>query len=135
MRVATCRCLWYACDESAPLRRGYLGPKLGSGLFLSGIAGPAPKPAHAGDLLPVDARYEPFTLTRWRCLQEHRVGDCELVEEFVREILPRLSARVAFKQDITWCITLPGHGQPIFCPRGDLARCQESLSCQQSLSC
>ncbi len=50
------------------------------------------KPLHPGDLTAVDARYEPFTLTS-DAFRNYGVGDCELVEEFAREILPKLAAR------------------------------------------
>ena len=101
----------YACDESAPLRRGYLGPKLGLVFSSPALPDPAAKPAHPGDLLPVDAHYEPFTLTS-DAFKNYGVGDCELVEEFAREILPRLAARV-MKQDIT-CIPYQATGSRFF---------------------
>jgi hypothetical protein len=101
----------YACDESAPLRRGYLGPKLGLVFSSPTLPDPAAKPAHAGDLLAVDARYEPFTLTS-DAFKNYGVGDCELVEEFAREILPLLSARVD-KQDIT-CVPYQTSGSRFY---------------------
>jgi hypothetical protein len=99
------------CDESAPLRRGYVGPRLALVFSSPALPDPAAKPAHPGDLLPVDARYEPFTLTS-DAFKNFGVGDCELVEEFVREILPRFSARI-FKQDIT-CIPFQATGSRFF---------------------
>ena len=99
------------CDESAPLRRGYLGPKLGLVFSIPVLPDPAAKPAHPGDLQPVDARYEPFTLTS-DAFRNFGVGDCELVEEFAREILPRFSARIA-KQDIT-CIPFQATGSRFY---------------------
>src|SRR5271154_4439848 len=44
----------YACDESAPLHRGYLGPKLGLVFSSPVLPDPTVKPAHSGDLLPVE---------------------------------------------------------------------------------
>jgi hypothetical protein len=108
----------YACDESAPLRRGYLGPKLSLVFSSPALPDPAAKPAQAGDLLPVEARYEPFTLTS-DVFKNYGVGDCELIEEFVREILPRLSARI-LKQDIT-CIPYQATGSRFFV-RGEILR-------------
>lgn len=101
----------YACDESAPLRRGYLGPKLSIVFSSPALPDPAAKPARPGDLLAVDARYEPFTLTS-DAFKNYGVGDCELVEEFAREILPRLSARVE-KQDIT-CVPYQATGSRFY---------------------
>jgi hypothetical protein len=108
----------YACDESAPLRKGYLGPKLGLVFSSPALPDPGAKPAHPGDLLPVDAHYEPFTLTS-DAFKNYGVGDCEFIEEFVREILPRLSAR-ALKQDIT-CVPYQAAGSRFFV-RGEILR-------------
>lgn len=107
-----------ACDESAPLRRGYLGPRLSIVFSSPALPDPSAKPAHPGDLMAVDARYEPFTLTS-DAFKNYDVGDCELVEEFVREILPRLNAKVE-KQDIT-CIPYQTSGSHFFV-RGETLR-------------
>ena len=48
---------------------------------------------------PFDARFEPFSFKQ-DAFRNLNVGDCELVEEFVRQILPKLSSR-NLKQDIT----------------------------------
>jgi len=50
------------------------------------------KPVHPGDLTPLDAQYEAFTIAT-DAFQNMQVGDCELVEEFVRQILPKLTTR------------------------------------------
>jgi hypothetical protein len=50
------------------------------------------KPAHPGDLAPVDAQYEAFTIAT-DAFRNMQPGDCELVEEFVRQILPKLKTR------------------------------------------
>jgi hypothetical protein len=57
------------------------------------------KPAHAGDLAPTVAHFEEFTLTS-DAFRNLGIGDCELVEEFARQVLPKLAARHV-KQDIT----------------------------------
>jgi hypothetical protein len=106
------------CDESAPLGRGYIGPRLNLVFSTPVLPGPSAKPLHAGDLLPVDARYEPFTLTS-DAFRNYGVGDCELVQEFAREILPRLSARNV-KQDIT-CVPYQASGSRFFV-RGEILR-------------
>jgi hypothetical protein len=50
------------------------------------------KPARAGDLAPLDAQFTAFSIVTdaFRNLQP---GDCELVEEFVRQVLPKLTTR------------------------------------------
>jgi hypothetical protein len=107
-----------ACDESAPVRTGYVAPKLSLVFSSPALPDPAAKPAHPGDLQPVDAHYEPFTLTS-DAFKNYNVGDCELVEEFAREILPRLTARVV-KEDIT-CIPYQATGSRFFV-RGEILR-------------
>jgi hypothetical protein len=61
----------------------------------------AAKPAHPGDLSPVDAQFEAFSIAT-DAFRNMEVGDCELVEEFVRQILPKLTTRNVQK-DVT-CI-------------------------------
>jgi hypothetical protein len=88
-----------ACNESPPLGKGYLGPQLHL-VFSSPVLPQAGLQAlHPGDLKAVSARYQPFTLTS-NAFKNYGVGDCELVEEFARQILPKLSARDV-KRDIT----------------------------------
>jgi hypothetical protein len=106
------------CDESAPLRRGYLGPRLSLTFSSPALPDAIAKPLHPGDLAVVDARYEPFTLTS-DAFRNYGVGDCELVEEFAREILPHFSARNV-KQDIT-CIPYQASGSHFFV-RGEILR-------------
>jgi hypothetical protein len=50
------------------------------------------KPAHPGDLTPLDAQFEAFSIAT-DAFQNMQVGDCELVEEFVRQVLPKLTTR------------------------------------------
>ena len=69
---------------------------------------PAAAGARPGDTKPadpkspdgrvVDARYEPFGF-RQDAFRNLDVGDCELVEEFVRQVLPKFATR-GVKQDI-----------------------------------
>jgi predicted aconitase len=73
---------------------------------------------HAGDLAAVDARFEPFTLTS-DAFRNLSVADCELVEEFARQILPKLSARDV-KSDIT-CVPYQTSGSR-FMVRGQILR-------------
>jgi hypothetical protein len=50
------------------------------------------KPQHAGDLSAVDARFEAFAITS-DAFRNMDIGDCELVEDFARQILPKLAVR------------------------------------------
>jgi hypothetical protein len=59
------------------------------------------KPAHPGDLAPLEAQFEPFTIAT-DAFRNMQPGDCELVEEFVRQILPKLATRNV-QSDVT-CI-------------------------------
>jgi hypothetical protein len=111
------------CNESAPLGRGYLGPRLSLIFSSPALPDASAKPLHPGDLMAVDAHYEPFTLTS-DAFRNYGVGDCELVEEFAREILPRLSAKNV-KQDIT-CVPYQASGSR-FLVRGEILRAVGSL--------
>jgi hypothetical protein len=109
-----------ACNESEsePLSRGYIGPRL-SIVFSSPVPpAAAAQPLHAGDLSPVDAHYESFTITS-DAFRNYGVGDCELVQEFARQILPKLATRDV-KQDIT-CVPYQGSGSRFFV-RGEILR-------------
>ena len=63
----------------------------------------APVPRDAADTgaadKPFEARYTAFDFHQ-DAFRNLNIGDCELVEEFARQVLPRLSAR-DLKQDIT----------------------------------
>jgi hypothetical protein len=102
--------LW-ACDESATLRRGYVGPRLSIVFSSPALPDAAAQPLHAGDLSAVEARYESFTLTS-DAFRNYGVGDCELVEEFARQILPKLATKDV-KQDIT-CVPYQSSGSRFF---------------------
>ena len=78
----------------------------------------AAKPRHPGDLAPVDARFEPFTIEP-DAFRDMSVGDCELVEEFARQILPQLTTH-GLKQEIT-CVPYQLSGSRYFL-RGQVLR-------------
>ena len=78
----------------------------------------AAKPLHAGDLAAVDARFETFTITS-DPFRNMGIADCELVEEFTRQILPKLVTR-DLKQDIT-CVPFQQSGSR-FLVRGQILR-------------
>jgi hypothetical protein len=110
------------CNESAPLGRGYLGPRLSIVFSSPALPEAAAQPLHAGDLSAVEARYESFTLTS-DAFRNYGVGDCELVEEFARQILPKLATKDV-KQDIT-CVPYQASGSR-FLVRGEILRAAAS---------
>ncbi len=57
------------------------------------------KPLRPGDLGAVEARFERFTITS-DAFRNMGIGDCELVEEFAHQVLPKLVTRDV-KEDIT----------------------------------
>jgi hypothetical protein len=78
----------------------------------------AARPLHPGDLAAVDVRYEPFTLSR-DPFRNFGIGDCELVEQFVRKILPKFVTR-GVQQDIT-CVPYQLSGSRYFV-RGEVLK-------------
>lgn len=76
------------------------------------------KPAHPGDLAPVDAQFESFTIAT-DAFRNMQPGDCELVEEFVRQILPKLTTRNV-QSDVT-CIPYQLSGSH-YAVRGEVLR-------------
>lgn len=95
-----------------------LSPSLDIRFSAPAVPEPAAKPLHAGDLAPVDARFEPFTIAP-DAFRNMGMGDCELVEEFARQILPKLTTR-DLKQDIT-CVPYQLSGSRYFV-RGEVLR-------------
>lgn len=89
-------------------------------IVFSAPALPSPKmrPLHAGDLAAVEARYETFTITS-DAFRNMGVADCELVEEFAHQILPKLATRV-LKQDIS-CVPFQESGGR-FLIRGEILK-------------
>jgi hypothetical protein len=107
------------CFEDRPSTRpAYLSPSLAVVFSSPALPDPTAQPLHAGDLAAVDARFEPFTLTS-DAFRNLSVADCELVEEFARQILPKLSARDV-KSDIT-CVPYQASGSR-FMVRGQILR-------------
>jgi hypothetical protein len=86
------------CAESARIGLA-IGPRVAVTFSSPVPPDPAAKPLRKGDLEPVDASYQPFTLTS-DAFRNFGIGDCELVEEFNRQILPKFATRNV-KPDIT----------------------------------
>ena len=76
------------------------------------------KPLHEGDLAATDARFESFTIAS-DAFRNMGFGDCELVEEFSHQILPKLVTR-ALKRDITCVPYQPSGGR--FLVRGEILK-------------
>jgi hypothetical protein len=73
---------------------------------------------HPGDPAPLDAHFEAFSITA-DAFRNMEPGDCELVEEFVRQVLPKLATRNV-RKDIT-CIPYQLSGSH-YSVRGDVLR-------------
>lgn len=107
------------CVEVRPAARaGQSGPSLALVFSSPALPDAAAQPLHAGDLAAVDARFEPFMLTS-DAFRNLSLADCELVEEFARQILPKLAARDV-KSDIT-CAPYQQNGSR-FLLRGQILR-------------
>jgi hypothetical protein len=97
------------CEAAAAqVRRGSVGPSLT--IVFSSL--------QAGDLGAVDARYETFTITS-DAFHNMEIADCELVEEFAHQVLPKLATR-NLKQDIS-CVPFQQSGGR-FLIRGEVLR-------------
>jgi hypothetical protein len=107
------------CDYSLAPRFGN-GPVPNLRVVFSAPALPdaAAKPLHPGDLAAVSASFQPFSVTA-DAFRRFDIGDCELVEEFARQILPKFTARDV-KKDIT-CVPNQLSGMP-FLLRGEVLK-------------
>lgn len=107
------------CEGTAGrVRLDSLGPSLNIVVSTPALPDTAAKPLHPGDLAAVDARFETFAITN-DPFRNMGVADCELVEEFARQILPKLVTR-DLKQDIT-CVPFQQSGGR-FLVRGRILR-------------
>jgi hypothetical protein len=86
------------CEDSAQRARlASSGPSLHIVFFTPALPDPGRKPPPAGDS-GVEARFEAFTITS-DPFRNMGLADCELVEAFAQQILPKLATRNV-KQDI-----------------------------------
>lgn len=96
------------CESTAAgIHINSLGPSLNIVVSTPALPDAAAKPLHPGDLAAVDARFESFTITT-DPFRNMGITDCELVEEFTRQILPKLVTR-DLKRDIT-CVPFQQSG-------------------------
>jgi hypothetical protein len=96
----------------------YVGPSLEIVVSVPALPDAAAKPLHPGDLMAVDARFEAFTIAN-DVFRNYGTTDCELVEEFARQILPKFVTR-NLKQDIS-CVPFQQSGGR-FLVRGEILR-------------
>jgi hypothetical protein len=87
------------CEGEDRLRVNSLQPSLSIAFTAPALPDSAVKPLRAGDSAATDARFVAFTISS-DAFRNMGVGDCELVQEFARQILPRFVTRNV-RQDIT----------------------------------
>jgi hypothetical protein len=90
--------LTYGC-EIGRVRLDGINPGLTIEFWAPVPVAAADKSSAGADAKAIDARYEPFTFHQ-DVFQNLDVGDCEMVEEFVHQVLPKFAVR-ALKQSIT----------------------------------
>jgi hypothetical protein len=107
------------CEGTAARARlDSLGPSLNIVVSTPALPQPELKPLHPGDLSALDARFEAFTITS-DVFRNMSVADCELVDEFTHQILPKLVTR-HLKRDIT-CVPFQQSGGR-FLVRGEILK-------------
>jgi hypothetical protein len=92
---------------AARVRLESVGPSLNIVVSTPALPLAKLKPLHPGDLGKVDARFERFSITS-DAFRNMGITDCELVEDFAHQILPKLATR-DLKQDIT-CVPFQQSG-------------------------
>ena len=106
------------CEDSGPTRVNAPGPSLNITFSAPALPDSSAKPLHDGDLSATDARFESFTIAS-DAFRNLGFGDCELVQEFSHQILPKLVTR-ALKRDIA-CVPYQASGSR-FLVRGEILR-------------
>ena len=106
------------CEDSGRMRANSPAPRLNITFSAPALPDPSMKPLHEGDLKATDARFESFTIAS-DAFRNLGFGDCELVEEFSHQILPKLVTR-ALKRDIT-CVPYQASGGR-FLVRGEILK-------------
>ena len=107
------------CEQpTAQVRLAALGPSLNIVFSAPALPDAKIKPSRPGDLSAVDARFESFTLAI-DVFRNMGAADCELVEHFARQILPKLVTR-DLKQDMT-CVPFQQSGGR-FLVRGEVLK-------------
>jgi len=113
------RIVAFACEDTdRHLARSTLNPGLSIVFSSPAFPDTSAKPLHSGDLAAIDARFEAFTISS-DPFRNLGIGDCELVEEFAHQILPKLVTR-ELKQDIS-CVPYQESGNR-YLVRGEIFR-------------
>jgi|SRR5271170_8087503 len=111
------------CEEpDSRARLGSLGPSLNIVFSAPALPQASQKALHPGDVGAVDAQFESLVITN-DVFRNMGIADCELVQEFARQILPRFVIR-NMKQDIL-CVPSPQSGSH-FLVRGEILRSLQS---------
>jgi hypothetical protein len=87
------------CVDVGRVREAAPAPRLSITFSAPALPDPAGRPVHEREPSAVAARFESFTIAS-DAFRNFGFGDCELVEEFTHQILPKLATR-AVKRDIT----------------------------------
>jgi hypothetical protein len=106
------------CEDSGRIRAKSPAPRLNITFSAPALPDPSVKPLHQGDLAATDARFESFTIAS-DAFRNLGLGDCELVEEFAHQILPKLVTRT-LKRDIN-CVPYQASGGR-FLVRGEILK-------------
>jgi hypothetical protein len=106
------------CEDTGQMRARSPAPSLNITFSAPALPDRTVKPLHEGDLSATDARFESFTIAS-DTFRNLGFGDCELVEEFTHQILPKLVTR-ALKSDIT-CVPHQASGSR-FLVRGEILK-------------
>ena len=106
------------CEDFGRMRANSPATSLNITFSAPALPDPSVKPLHVGDLAATDARFESFTIAS-DAFRNLGFGDCELVEEFSHQILPKLVTR-ALKRDIT-CVPYQASGGR-FLVRGEILK-------------
>lgn len=106
------------CAGENRLRANSLQPSLSIIFSAPALPDEAAKPLRAGALAATDARFEAFTIAS-DAFRNMGIGDCELVQEFTRQILPKLAVRDV-RQDIS-CLPMQQSGSR-FLVRGEILK-------------
>jgi hypothetical protein len=106
------------CDDTGRQHANSLTPSLNITFSAPALPDRSLKPVRDGDLSATDARFESFTLTS-DAFRNMSIGDCELVEAFARQILPKFVTR-ELKRDIA-CVPYQLSGSH-FLVKGEILR-------------
>ena len=86
---------------AAQVRLESVGPSLNVVVSTPALPDAKLKPLHPGDLGKVDARFESFVITS-DAFRNMGITDCELVEEFAHQILPKLASGSLRSRSSAW---------------------------------